>query len=104
MFGLNPWLLLVATITILGAFGGVYFKGRVDGSNSCAAKYASAYSEGVKRHASIKKEVMRLTTDDLKRRYCKWVRDSEDECLRADIPVSEGQTDTRNNAASSNTQ
>lgn len=66
---------------------GVYFYGKKHGHDICELKYATIQLEAEGSHESKEREVIRLPVTELKRRYCRWVRDSEAECLQADIPI-----------------
>ena len=68
---------------------GAYFKGRSDMYNEIKATEAVEVIEGVKHHEAVKKKVMSLSDIDLRKLWCKWVRDGKEKCLRSHIPVSE---------------
>ena len=36
---------------------------------------------------SLEKEIITLSRPDLRKRYCKWVRDDKDLCLKSNIPI-----------------
>lgn len=92
MFGLNPWAILGsiaagASLFLLGFGYGYYVT-----SQSYENKNLKQIVRKAGQHEKLKNEIIRLPINDLKRRYCKWMRDSERECLdNPDIPIREGQ-------------
>ena len=71
-------------IVVAGAFVFGYVKGQASVEVKAAKETIIKYEE----RNELEKEVRRLAKPALVRRYCKWVRDSEDECLQAHLPVS----------------
>lgn len=82
-----PYIFTV--LTVLAVFGGVYVWGRDDGNNQAERTQLKAVVESQKQHDIKTKEVVTLPDDALRKRYCKWMRDSEELCLQSDIPIRE---------------
>jgi len=86
---MNLWIIIGAVVAVLAFGGGMYTKGHIDGKSSCQLKTANAVIEGEKNNDKKTKEVIRLPDDNLRKRYCEWVRDDKDKCLQAYIPIGE---------------
>lgn len=84
------WKYILVVVAVLGILGGVYSCGRIDENTKQENKQLTAIVESEKKHEKKTREVITLPTDTLRQRYCKWMRDSESECLQADIPILEG--------------
>ena len=82
---LLPYILGLAGV--LGAFSYVYLKGRADQANSLKIQQLKQTIHQEEAYEVKTQEIIRLPPSDLRRRYCKWVRDSEDLCLQANIPI-----------------
>lgn len=82
---LLPYILGIAGV--LGIFGYVYMKGRSDKGTEVQVEQLKEIVEKEKKHEVKRQEVVRLPTSALRSRYCKWMRDSEQLCLQADIPI-----------------
>lgn len=83
MFGLNLWAVLGILAVVSGAFGTVYYKGY----SSCQASQQTEIIKAEKKHDAIEKKTMSLSDIDLRKRYCKWVRDGKDKCLQIHLPI-----------------
>lgn len=95
---MNPFLLksfiflrkpLIYTLAVLLIFGAGYFKGDSDRQIKEAKKETTKIERGIERHAKVQKKVMSLSDIELRKSYCKWVRDDKAKCLKSDIPISE---------------
>jgi hypothetical protein len=93
--------LLIASIFIIA--GMVYYI-RSGGYKACLRDQITQAVKQENKRDEIEREVLRLNDNNLRKRYCKWMRDSEDECLQANIPIIERQDDQRDNAANHSAQ
>lgn len=85
------WIRLLPYIIGIVGFAsivtGAYVKGRMDCQTTEQVKQLEAVIKHEDKHEKLTQEIIRLPADDLRRRYCKWVRDDIDQCLQADIPI-----------------
>jgi len=58
-----------------------------EGSKACEAKIVKETVIKYEKRNELEKEIRTLPRTELVSRYCKWVRDSESECLQANLPV-----------------
>lgn len=86
LFRLLPYLVLGLGIISIG--GAIYWKGDRAGSQREQVKTLKHIAKQEQKYEKIKQEVIRLPRDDLRARYCEWVRDDKQLCLQADIPIS----------------
>lgn len=86
-----PYILVV--VAVLAILGGVYHWGAKDTETKIENKQLNAVVESEKAYDRKTKEVIPLGDAALRERYCKWVRDSKELCLQADIPLRDGRTD-----------
>lgn len=80
---------LFVGLMLAGAFWAGTIKGAGNERVKCAEGKTDAIHEEVTSYEKKRKEITTLPIDDLKRRYCKWVRDDMQKCLASDIPVRE---------------
>lgn len=78
---------LVGLIGFMSMLTGAYVKGRMDCKSTEQIKQLEAAVEYEEDYEEIEQEIIRLPADDLRKRYCKWVRDDKDKCLQANIPI-----------------
>lgn len=81
----NPYVIIGLIVAFLGL--GFYLVHH--GEKVQQGKEAIADIKGVKAHEKIKQKVIALPDADLRGRWCKWVRDDREKCLRTNIPVGE---------------
>ena len=81
---------LYAILAVIGLalISGAFFMGYVKGQASVEATVLKETIIKYEERNELENEVRRLAKPALVRRYCKWVRDSESECLQAHLPVS----------------
>jgi hypothetical protein len=85
---MNPWLLLGIVLVSIASLGGAYSKGYADARSKYEVKVLKETVKEAVKHEKKTHEIITLPIDDLKRRYCKWVRDDERECLEnKNIPL-----------------
>jgi len=89
------------SVVLIGAVGALVVFIRSGGYQACLKDQLVSVATSIQGNIQHEKEIIRLDNSDLKRRYCKWMRDSEDECLQADIPLRARPNDAGNNAANS---
>lgn len=82
------YLIGAMVLVLLGAFAGVYWKGYTAGKSKCQVEQLEDIVEHKEKVNEIRKDVIRAPIPELRRRYCEWVRDDKELCLRADIPIS----------------
>lgn len=86
LFRFLPYIILA--IGALSFIGAVYWKGHSTGSQQEQIRALKGTLKQEQKYEKIKQEVIRLPRDDLRARYCEWVRDDKQLCLQADIPIS----------------
>lgn len=79
----NLYLIIGALAAIIGAF----FYGMHIGAQGVKTEYITEYVKVSEERNEREQEVITLPRPALKSRYCRWVRDSRDDCMQADIPV-----------------
>lgn len=93
MFKSFPYLAALVIISLGGFFIHSALKsartaGLEQGRAECAENQNRAIQHEKKKRIERKKEVTKLSDDDLRKRYCEWVRDIPyDECVRAVVFV-----------------
>lgn len=97
MFNLSPSFLTIIAALVITSLGGYFINsalksartaGLEQGRKECAEKQNRAIQDEKKRRIERKKEVIKLSDDDLRKRYCYWVRDIPyDECVRTVVFV-----------------
>lgn len=93
MFKSFPYLAALVIISLGGYFIHSALKsartaGLEQGRSECAAKQLEGIQHEKKKRIERKKEVTKLSDDDLRKRYCNWVRDIPyDVCVRTVVFV-----------------
>lgn len=86
-------LYLIAAVLLLLIPAGFLLWGKTIGRQEVRQQQLTAVIKSEKKHERKTQEVIPLSDADLRKRYCKWVRDSQDLCLQADIPIGARQDD-----------
>ena len=80
---MNRLYIGLAVASLLASVGiGLYFKGKADCRVEIVTETVIEYEE----REDVEQEVIRLSKPELVKRYCKWVRDGQAECLQANLP------------------
>lgn len=75
-------------ILALGLLAMTYILGHVKGTDSCQLKQSAAIIKEDIKHEKIEEKVMSLSDIELRKSYCKWMRDDKQKCLSSHIPIS----------------
>lgn len=75
-----------AVFILLLAYGAWHHKVYEEGYQDRIAYEQKAYEEGKKKYEKKSSEVHHLPDADLRKRYCKWVRDDINTCLKGPSP------------------
>lgn len=80
-------LLLTTTVATLVGYGFIAWKFYGIGSKVTEHAALEQGAKNEKNYEKIKQEVLSLNDNDLRREYCKWVRDDRDLCLQNNKPL-----------------
>ena len=80
-----PYIISIASVFLLIGF--IYIKGGNDRENSIITNTLQNKIKLEKQYEIKRKNVIQLVPSDLRKRYCEWVRDNKQLCLKADIPI-----------------
>lgn len=74
-FSIKVWLIAAAVLAAVS--GGIYFKGRWDGSSACDARHAAAVLEVTEKERTSDAKIKREAPDDIdKQRALEFLRDN----------------------------
>lgn len=92
IFVLKYRRMLLGGALVIAFFIGIFLvwaRGYKSAETNITAKENVAVIQGIEERESLENEVIKLPVTQLVRRYCRWVRDGEEKCLQANIPISE---------------
>lgn len=79
----------IIALALLAAYGAWHHRVFQEGYQAAVSAQQKAVEEGKKQYEAKSKEVSHLSDADLRRRLCKWMRDSDmSSCLKTLAPFS----------------
>lgn len=81
------YALIGVVVFLLASHAGMFFYGKMQGKNEIKMIHYEAAIKAEKDRDNVEREVITLDRPALRQRYCKWVRDDQQACLQADIPI-----------------